>query len=551
MQFDDRLATVLRTRTQSDAVLRTQYRQLLDLLGTTSDTGASGLRGAAFTRLGELAKALPQEDQSRILREPGLRLRNPDLVRYLAAGEAKPAASAIATARLAEREWLELIPQLPVTARGFLRHRRDLSPRVKDLLGQLGIGDLVLPEPDNARFARIAASEVLPAPMTPLSPNAEQGIGTLLRKIEAFREQRRNQPVAPRLPLDEQVEAHELSNIEFACDAEGVVTWANEAVAPLLVGMYLTAPHPGTLINRNDQINASLVAYQPISAAPLSIDAAREISGEWRLDAAPLFDPQRGNFTGYRGCLRRPVIHELFAIADSEADRMRQVLHELRTPVNAIQGFAEIIQQQLFAPVPHQYRAHAASIAVDAAKLLAGFDEVDRLVKLEGGAMTLEPGTSDLRAAIEETVKRLQPVLRSRNAEFLLRVKGDGQFNVALERSEALVLCWRLLATAAGALAPGDQAQLVLSMEGSHIRLKVKAPRPLFAETNAQIGEVRRQRAVNAGMFGPAFAFRLAQAEASAAGGQLICKTNRVTLVVPALTASNGELSAGKGRISR
>ena len=33
MQFDDRLATVLRTRADSDAILRTQFRQLLDLLG--------------------------------------------------------------------------------------------------------------------------------------------------------------------------------------------------------------------------------------------------------------------------------------------------------------------------------------------------------------------------------------------------------------------------------------------------------------------------------------------------------------------------------------
>jgi two-component system, OmpR family, sensor kinase len=146
-------------------------------------------------------------------------------------------------------------------------------------------------------------------------------------------------------------------------------------------------------------------------------------------------------------------------------------------------------------------------------------------------------------------VERLQPVLRSRNAEFSLRVKGEDRFTVALDRSEALVLCWRLLATAAGALAPGDKTQLVLSMDGPLIRLKMKAPRSLFADTNAQIGEVRRQRAVNAGMFGPAFAFRLAEAEATAAGGQLICKTNRVTLVVPALTALEGEPSAGTGRI--
>jgi pimeloyl-ACP methyl ester carboxylesterase len=185
---------------------------------------------------------------------------------------------------------------------------------------------------------------------------------------------------------------------------------------------------------------------------------------------------------------------------------------------------------------------------VDAARLLAGFDEVDRLVKLEGAAMELEPGTADLREAIRDTLQRLQAVLRGRSAGFVLKSRGE-DFLVPLDRGEAMVLCWRLLATAAAALAPGDHARLVLVNTGEHIRLKIKAPRPLFAAKPPEAGENARQGAVNTGMFGPAFAFRLAQAEARAAGGELICKRNRVTLVVPALTASRGEPSAGAGRM--
>ena len=44
---------------------------------------------------------------------------------------------------------MALIPHLPVTARGFLRHRRDLPERVRGLLGRLGVRDLVLPQPVN------------------------------------------------------------------------------------------------------------------------------------------------------------------------------------------------------------------------------------------------------------------------------------------------------------------------------------------------------------------------------------------------------------------
>jgi len=547
MQFDDRLATVLRTRADSDAVLRTQFRQLLDLLGTTREDGNSELRNQAYDRLRELAEALPQEEQSRILRESGLRLRNPDLVAFLAQGDAKPGASAMATARLTDAQWLDLIPQLPVTARGFLRHRRDLSPTVKDLLAQLGVGDLVLPEPDGDATARALTQQAAaPASNNPLK-SEDAGIGALLKRIEAFRETRRTQASDPRLPLGEGHHPQRLDTVEFASDPEGSIVWADDAIAPMLVGMRLTSARPSTLITMGEATMASLAARQPIYAAPIAIHAAPDISGEWYLDAAPLFDPATGSFTGYRGCLRHPV--ELAEPeGDSEADQMRQVLHELRTPVNAIQGFAEIIQQQLFGAVPHQYRAHAASIGVDSATLLAGFDEVDRLVKLETEAVELEAGMADLRLAVSETVQRLQAVLRPRNAGFSLNVSG-GPFTTALDRSEALALCWRLLATAAGALAPGEEVDLVLTSDGDTIRLELDAPRSLTNIRVADNADIGRQRAVNAGMFGPSFAFRLAQAEAKAAGGYLNCKTNRITLVLPALTGIEGDSSAGMGRM--
>jgi len=546
MQFDDRLATVLRTRADSDTVLRIQFRQLLDLLGTDREGSDSALRHQGYARLGELTERLPQEDQSRILREPGVRLRDPQLVAFLAEGEAKPAAAAMATAHLSDPQWLDLIPHLPVTARGFLRHRRDLSPTVKDLLARLGVGDLVLPGPDPEAIAAILAEAADDAQPEPAETN--DGIGALLKRIEAFREGRRSQSTDPRLPLGEDHEARQIDTVEFACDASGTAIWASETMAPLVVGMRLTAPNPGPLVTIGSNMANAFVARQPVHSAPVTITAAADISGDWRMDAAPLFDPLTGSFTGYRGCLRRPVLDKR-AARDSEADRMRQVLHELRTPVNAIQGFAEIIQQQLFGPAPHQYRAHAASIAVDSAKLLAGFDEVDRLVRLEGQAMELERGNADLRAAVLETVKRLQAVLRPRDAGFSLNVSGS-DFITTLDRTEVMALCWRLLATAAGALGPGEEVDLVLTSDGSEIRLELDAPHALTEDDAPKPNDNARPRAVNSGMFGPAFAFRLAQAEAQSAGGYLICKENRVTLVVPALTAFRGARSAGSGRNS-
>ncbi|MGB3167036.1 MAG: histidine kinase dimerization/phospho-acceptor domain-containing protein [Alteraurantiacibacter sp.] len=545
MQFDDRLATVLRLRADSDAGLRTQFRQLVDLLGTAPEGGDAALLESAYERLEALSEAIPQDERSRILREPVLRLRDPRLVLFLASGDAKPAAAAMATARLRDADWLDIIPRLPVNARGFLRHRRDLPNTVTGLLARLGVQDLLLPLPEGARQTATAAPARLEnSPPMPSSGPSASGIGTLLRRIEAFTETRRAQPVAPRLPLDDDAQRAPLSAIEFTTDAAGTVISASDEVAPKLVGMTLGSSNP--LADVAATTTAAFNARQPVNSAPLALSAAKPVSGEWLMDAAPLFDPRSGAFTGYRGMLRRPAPAEPAAV-DPAADRMRQVLHELRTPVNAIQGFAEIIQQQIFGAVPHEYRAHAAAIAVDAAKLLAGFEEVDRLVKLDAGAMRLDTGEADLRECVSDTVERLQGVLRPRNASLTLAVTGL-DFTIALDRREAMALCWRVLATAAGALGPGEGIGLTLTGHSDTVRLELGVPEALRGEGAAKVDPDTRPRAVSAGIFGPRFAFRLAQAEAENAGGSLICDESFVTLALPALTAASGDPSAGSGR---
>src|SRR5688500_4031272 len=102
MLFDDRLATVLRSRAQSEPSARTQFRQLLDLLGSLPADAASELLEAGYQRLSDLSEQLPPAVQSAILRAPGLRLRNRALVAWLANAEPQAAAAAMATARLSE-----------------------------------------------------------------------------------------------------------------------------------------------------------------------------------------------------------------------------------------------------------------------------------------------------------------------------------------------------------------------------------------------------------------------------------------------------------------
>ena len=155
MLFDDRLATVLRHRATGGRAARTQYRQLLDLLGSAQSAseehgGDPRMTAAAHLRLDALSDLVPAAERARIITQGGKRIRNPRLVEWFAQAEPEIAASALARSALTEAEWVELIPGLPIRARGFLRHRNDLPRNAVAVLDRLGVSDRGLPEPEKA-----------------------------------------------------------------------------------------------------------------------------------------------------------------------------------------------------------------------------------------------------------------------------------------------------------------------------------------------------------------------------------------------------------------
>lgn len=619
MRFDDRLSTVLRKPVTGAVIARIQYRQLLDLLGTSPSEANGPQIDAAYLRLGQLASAIPDGERAAVLGEPMLRLRNPRLVAELAAGEPVVAGAAIAAAQLGEEQWLDLIPALPVSARGHLRHRRGLGPQIDALLERLGINHRGLPpaadpmaeqpmaaapiaeapmaasdtapleetgarpgervadpapEPIHASappaevpapLARpaVAAAAVEPAPPAAPAPiRAEtrpqdepiEGIGAIVRRIEQFRRTRQlreaevHGPDAPRLPLDDLQELPApppCDSFDFATDTEGRIVWADAAIAPMAIGLRLAARDPESPVHASEGFNEAFRQRQPIRAELLRIIGAPAVTGFWQADAAPRFDQPGGRFLGYGGRMRRPAAATAVPRPEpeSEADRMRQVLHELRTPVNAIQGFAEVIQQQLFGPTPHEYRALAATIASDGARMLAGFEELDRLVRLDGGALSLESGACDLAAIVGMTVAQLQPYTDKRESGFAL--EQEGTVPAAMERSEAERLVWRLLATLAGAAAPGEVLRLRTrlrqdAVRGTRARIIVQLPASLAARDDHALFHAtapgQQQQALSVGMFGTGFALRLTAAEARAAGGSLERKGEKIRLSLPGLT---------------
>ncbi len=577
MFFDDRLATVLRQSAASETGARTQFRQLLDILGNrkfvAQDDRERALVAAAWLRLEALADRIPASERAAMIGEAGWRLRSPDLAAHLAESEPEVAAAALTHARLTTEDWTALIPRLPVRARGFLRFRRDLPEEAEALLDRLGVSDRGLPAPEAAADAGFDAPQIRTSPGSaaqtpPPAPaqrrqddseeNGRSEISALVERIARFRRTREQSSPAeidrsPTLPLGLPPEGEaghsprKFRSFGFVASASGRIEWAEAEVAPMVIGVRLARPSASVQAGDDDRIDHAVARRLPIESARFTLEGPPAIAGDWMVDARPRFT-EEGNFAGYLGRFRRigSDSDDPSSPAAREADRIRQLLHELRTPVTAIQGYAEVIQQQLFGPAPHEYRALAASIAADAARILAGFDELDRLAKFETGAIAVESGEADLAAIVRAIVTQLEQVFDARMAGIDLACDEGASAMIALDPGEAEVLLWRLLATLASNCASGEILDASLETDHHIVRLICELPAKLMAQEDVFSADIRpTESAVNTGLFGAGFALRLARAEARAAGGALDAGDERVVLTLPLLTGDGALPSAG------
>ncbi|MFM9937388.1 MAG: histidine kinase dimerization/phospho-acceptor domain-containing protein [Novosphingobium sp.] len=624
MIVDDRLETVLRTVAAGPGAIRTQFRQLADLLGRTPDACWIGTHKAALKRMDSLHAALGDAASGALLRTCAL--RSPILVAHLAGLGPKTALAAITGARLGETEWLQLIPGLPVQARGYLRHRRDLGHAVEALLARFGITDFALPLPlgfeplvldpvlndtpksDTGIADALAAEPLAPLPPAPppapphlvavpasvppsltrkpAAPQAE-GISAIIERIEAFRRARESAAREVRVPEDQATGAlltlageaggqtrlpftdeplplpRIVTSVDIRLDPSGTVITAGAPYAAALVGLRPFAADPDAPVSCDAASLRAVRARQPVTAGLLAIEDAGAIAGmadsrlggAWQIDAVPLFAPETGHFLGYHARLRRPPAALPAAAAanddapGSSADRLRQMLHELRTPINAIQGFAELIQQQLLGPTPHQYRSLAAGIASDAARMLAGFEDIERLAHLEhepeAGPHDGTSEETDLAALLTRLVGQLDPVLAPR--EVKLRCEGTTTpLLVAAGPEELERTLWRLLSVMAGAAAPGERLALSLAAHGVVAQLVLPLPAALAMRDDAALmaPDPAAFGAANGGaMLGSGFALRLAVAEIRAMGGTLVRSSARLDITLPLLTAARQALS--------
>jgi len=104
----------------------------------------------------------------------------------------------------------------------------------------------------------------------------------------------------------------------------------------------------------------------------------------------------------------------------AKSEFLAYMSHELRSPMNAIVGFSEMMKLEVMGPIsPPKYREYAEDIHGSATHLLSLINDILDLSKAEAGKLQLNEGRVDLAAAAE-AARRLVAV-RAEDSHILLR----------------------------------------------------------------------------------------------------------------------------------
>jgi len=275
----------------------------------------------------------------------------------------------------------------------------------------------------------------------------------------------------------------------------------------------------------------------PFEGTPLKLPTPA-LDGEWRLSGIPAFSPTDGRFMGFRGVARRegpgeepPIPERGASIAD--ADTLRETVHEIKTPLNAIIGFAEIIDGQYLGPAHRNYRSRAAEIAAQARMLLAAIEDLDLAARLQANGQGAT-ATAQLVDVLPPIAEELGNQALARDVK--LRIATSlGALRCGVEPDLARRMIRRLLAATIEVAPDGQLVEVDVKETKRRITLSVTRPLSTRHLSDEQVMDPSYQveEGPRSAQLGLGFALRLVRGLARLAAGDLKLTTSDFQLILP------------------
>lgn len=526
------IATILRQAPADRRAGIAAWRQISDILAQRGNQLSDDDVRRALHALVILRPRVPEKVRRDCAQAIARHGRFAPIVAFYANDVPAVSAAMLQRARLSEADWLAVLPATAATARSILAGRRDLPENVRRALESLGAGSVALPQPEAAIVTADALStSAAPAESVRLAEGAPSQISELVRRIDRFQSARTK-------PARRSASAGFL----FETGPDGLIRWVEGITRGAAIGLSIA---DAALAGEPGADGAAAGAFRQraeIVNARMMLEGSASDAGEWRFSALPWFDPATGQFRGYRGSARRPQQGEMpygRPAVEESGDSIRQLIHELRSPLNAISGFAQIISGQMFGPVSASYRAMAEAIVADAASIQSIIEDLDTAARIASVPAAAAPGeTADLGAVMTQVESDLGVILADQHVDLSISRVG-GPFFAQVGDANSRRMIGRLLTALVDISEPRSVLVGQLVVEPGHddmLQLRIVRPLAIRFATAADLldpGFSPEGEAPGAAVLSLGFSLRLVDSLARGAGGRLDIGHNALTLHLP------------------
>jgi phospho-acceptor domain-containing protein len=515
VRFDDRLLTVLNQPAgdRHDAAVR--WRQLVDLVARAGPGASSPAIAQALESIRSQAPEVEKTLRSAAARAVAGRPLPLGLLEYFASDQLSVSAPVLAAATLDGAQW-----------RGLLAAANEETRRFVETL-----------HPEAASAPPAATEKAIEPTVTPdVEPGAAPSLHDVVARIERRRRSREVQRVGV-MGTDVAMPVGSPSLFRWECGPSGEIAWVDGAPRGALIGRTIARVQE----DDDDRVDAEVVRAfgmrAPFRDRELTVAGGGALAGQWKISGIPAFEPTDGRFAGYRGVALRETPPETAGEAPSDIfadpDSLRELVHEIKTPLTAIIGFAEIIEGQYLGPADHRYRLRAGEIVAQARLLLMGIDDLDFAAKIHSSA-----DAADRRADLAPLLAQAAASLRERTAEKDVQIAlatPAGNVIAAIEPELAERLLVRLVGAVVERAERGERLRFAVEQTAAHWRVSIARPAGLrnipeaeLLESGTSFSDEREAQALSIG-----FALRLVRGLARIAGADLALPAAEFVLLFP------------------
>ncbi len=208
-----------------------------------------------------------------------------------------------------------------------------------------------------------------------------------------------------------------------AAEGANALVIALTALAVLLLGVAAAVAYA---VSRDITRDVDFVTDRVRTMAQVRTEPTGELIPARTMDEVGLLTTAFNKLVGRFGIAEKAYRQDLARASAADRERaafLAAISHELRSPLNAILGFADILMEEVDGPLSPSAREEVEQIRGSGAHLLTLINDILEFSALESGQLRLSRSQVDVLALANEVVKEARGLVGDR--KLTVRVEGD------------------------------------------------------------------------------------------------------------------------------